>query len=97
MLNEYDFGGYLIWAMPEHPVFIDGRTDIYEWSGLLGEFGSWAMVATDPNVLLQKYNVGFCLLARQAPMAHVLPLMPGWKLVYNDGIAVIIARTAPNH
>lgn len=96
MLNEYDYGGYLIWALPEHPVFIDGRTDIYEWSGLLGEFGSWALVASDPNALLQKYNVGFCLLARQAPMAHVLPLMPGWKLVYSDDIAVIFARTPPS-
>jgi hypothetical protein len=95
MLNEYDFGGYLIWALPEHPVFIDGRTDIYEWSGLLGEFGSWAMVASDPNVLLQKYNVGFCLLARQAPMAHVLPLMHGWKLVYSDANTVIFARSTP--
>jgi hypothetical protein len=95
MLNEYDFGGYLIWALPQYPVFIDGRTDIYEWSGLLGEFGSWATVASDPDALLRKYNVGFCLLSRQAPMAHVLPLMPGWKLVYSDNIAVIFARTGP--
>ena len=37
MLNDYNFGGYLIWAAPEHPVFIDGRTDVYEWSGVLGD------------------------------------------------------------
>jgi hypothetical protein len=24
MLNDWDFGGYLIWAAPQHPVFIDG-------------------------------------------------------------------------
>ena len=33
MLNDWDDGGYLIWAAPEYPVFIDGRADVYEWSG----------------------------------------------------------------
>ena len=93
MLNAYDFGGYLIWAAPQYPVFIDGRTDIYEWSGVLGEFGNWATLRTDPRVLLDKYKIGFCLLGRHSPMARVLPLMPGWKLVYADSISVIFART----
>lgn len=92
MLNAYDFGGYLIWAAPEYPVFIDGRTDIYEWSGVLGEFGNWAMLRSDPRALLRKYKIGFCLLERQSPVAHVLALMPGWKLVYSDSISVIFAR-----
>ena len=93
MLNDYDFGGYLIWAAPEYPVFIDSRADVYEWSGMLGEFGNWATLRTDPRVLLEKYKIGFCILGRQSPMAYVLPLMPGWKLVYSDPIAVIFART----
>ena len=33
MLNAFDYGGYLIWALPEQPVFLDGRADVYEWSG----------------------------------------------------------------
>jgi hypothetical protein len=94
MLNDYAFGGYLIWAAPEHPVFIDGRTDLYEWSGVLGEFGNWAMLESDPQVLLDKYRINFCLLAPQTPMAHVLPLLPGWKRVYSDENAVIFAREA---
>ena len=32
MLNEYVYGGYLIWAAPENPVFVDGRADIFEWT-----------------------------------------------------------------
>jgi hypothetical protein len=94
MLNEYSFGGYLIWAAPEYPVMIDGRTDLYEWSGFLGEFGSWAMLQSDPHLLLDKYKVNFCLLARQSPMAQVLPLLQGWKLVYSDDNSVIFARAA---
>ena len=25
----------LMWAAPEYPVFIDGRTDVFEWTGVL--------------------------------------------------------------
>jgi hypothetical protein len=92
MLNDYALGGYLIWAAPEHPVFIDGRTDIYEWSGVLGEFGKWATLQSDPNALLEKYKIGFCLLNRQSPMARVLPLLHDWKMVYADNNSVIFVR-----
>jgi hypothetical protein len=95
MLNDYASGGYLIWAAPEYPVFIDGRADIYEWSGVLGEFGRWATLQSDPNALLQKYRIGFCLLNRQSPMARVLPLLHEWKMVYADNNSEIFVRTAP--
>lgn len=93
MLNDYVYGGYLIWAAPEHPVFIDGRGDVFEWTGVLAEFGKWAMLQSDPNALLNKYKINFCLLARTSPMAYVLPLLPDWKAVYTDNMAVIFVRT----
>lgn len=93
MLNAFDYGGYLIWALPEHPVFVDGRADVYEWSGVLEEFASWATLQSDPNLLLNKYNVSFCLLERQSLVAHVLPLMPNWKLVYSDDKSVVFVRS----
>jgi hypothetical protein len=95
MMNEWVFGGYLIWAAPEHPVFIDGRGDVFEWSGVLDEFGNWAMLQSDPNALLDKYKISFCLLARESPMAHVLPLLPGWSVIYSDKVSIILARSAP--
>ena len=92
MLNDYTDGGYLIWAMPEHPVFVDGRGDVYEWTGVLQEFGAWATLQADPKALLDKYDVQFCLLEVNAPMANVLPLMPNWKKVYSDHLSVIFVR-----
>jgi hypothetical protein len=94
MLNDYTFGGYLIWAAPEYPVMMDGRTDLYEWSGFLGEFGSWATFQSDPDLLLKKYKVNFCLLTSGSPMVHVLPLLHEWKQVYSDNNSVIFVRTA---
>jgi hypothetical protein len=73
---------------------MDGRTDVYEWSGFLGEFGNWATLQSDPNALLQKYRINFCLLTRQSPMARVLPLLHEWKIVYSDNNSVILMRTA---
>jgi len=93
MLNDYTDGGYLIWAAPEHPVFIDGRADPYEPTGVIGEFGKWAMLQSAPDILLDKYQIGFCLLARNSPETFVLPLLPGWKAVYSDDNSVIFART----
>jgi hypothetical protein len=89
MLNDYGYGGYLIWALPEHKVFMDGRADVYEWTGVMDEFAAWAMLQTDPKVLLEKYQIGFCLISRTAPMSYVLPYLPGWKLIYSDELSVI--------
>jgi hypothetical protein len=33
-LNDYIFGGYLIWAAPEYRAFVDGRADVFECTGL---------------------------------------------------------------
>jgi hypothetical protein len=93
MLNDYVYGGYLIWAAPEHPVFVDGRADVFEWTGVLDEFGKWAMLQSDPNTLLEKYKIDFCLLAQQSPMVRVLPLLGKWKVVYSDNQSVIFMRT----
>jgi hypothetical protein len=93
MLNDYVYGGYLIWALPEHKVFMDGRADVYEWTGVLDDFADWAMLRSDPKHLLEKYRVDFCLLEKTAPMARVLPFVPGWKQVYSDERSVIFSRT----
>jgi hypothetical protein len=92
MLNDYGYGGYLIWAAPQYPDFVDGRGDVFEWSGVLREYGAWAMLEANPNLLLNKYNINFCLLTAQSPMAHVLPLLPNWKEVYSDNDSAIFVR-----
>jgi hypothetical protein len=94
MLNEYVYGGYLIWAAPEDPVFVDGRGDVFETTGVLADYGRWATLESDPHTLLDKYGIEFCLLGRDSPMAHVLPLLHGWKAIYSDSMSVIFARTS---
>jgi hypothetical protein len=92
MLNDYVYGGYLIWAAPEHPVFVDGRADVFEWTGVFDQYLKWATLQNDPNALLDKYRVDFCLLAQQSPMVRVLTLLGKWKVIYSDASSVILTR-----
>ena len=97
MLNDWYDGGYLIWAAPEYPDFIDGRADVFEETGVVADFANWATLQAPPRDLLDKYHINFCLLGRDSPMAVVLPLLPDWKLVYSDARSVVFVRVpAPN-
>ena len=92
MLNEYEFGGYLIWALPGQKVFIDGRCDLFDWTGVLAAYGRWATLLEDPKLLLEKYHIDYCLLSKSAPITRVLPYLPGWKPVYSDRVAQVWIR-----
>ena len=94
MFNSFDYGGYLMWALPEHPLFIDGRADVYDWTGVMAEDAAWSNLSTDPNKLLDKYAVSFCVVERNSSAAHILSLLPLWKKVYEDGLSVIYVRSA---
>jgi hypothetical protein len=95
MLNEYVYGGYLIWAAPEHPVFIDGRADVFDWTGVFAELSRWEHLESNPNQLLDKYQISFCLFSRHNQMVTVMSLLKNWQIVYQDDQSVIFTRTAP--
>jgi hypothetical protein len=92
MLNEYVYGGYLSWALPEQKVFIDGRADVFAWTGVFQDYGAWATLREDPKRLLDDYQIDWCLLSRSAPEARVLRYLPGWSERYSDSQSVIFAR-----
>jgi hypothetical protein len=92
MLNEYVFGDYLIWALPEEKDFIDGRGDVFDWAGVFQEYGLWFRLQEDPRILLNKYKIRFCVISKGAPMTHVLPYLPGWRQVYADDVATVFAQ-----
>ena len=92
MLNDYAYGGYLIWAAPEHPVFVDGRADVYEPAGVLADYMRFMSLDIDSKSILEKYRIDYCFVAQDQPIARVLPLLPGWRKIYGDQQAVIFAR-----
>ena len=93
MLNEYAFGGFIIWSAPDIPVFIDGRGDVFDWTGVFADYRDLITLKDDPRSILDKYRIDFCLFSKEYSAARVLKLLPGWKLVYSDDVSVIYART----
>jgi hypothetical protein len=93
MLNEYAYGGYLIWARRPNPeVFVDGRVDFYEYTGIFGDYLSITRVEPKTLLLLDKYNVQSCLVGREAPLATFLSALPDWEQVYADELSVVFLR-----
>jgi hypothetical protein len=91
MFNDYGWGGYLLWALPERKVFIDGRNDFYG-APLMKEFNTVDNVEPEWNDVLNKYKVGWTILPPDRALNRVLALDPGWRLVYTDEVTTIYGR-----
>lgn len=94
LLNEYDWGGYLIWFARDVPVFIDGRTDLYG-DTILGDWIELVQGGEAAGELLEQYEIETLLLRPNRPLARLL-VHEGWKTVYADDQAVILQREAEN-
>jgi hypothetical protein len=90
VLNDYSFGGYLIWSGVRP--FIDGRADMYG-GAMLGLYRKLA--AGDPATLeatLSRYRIAWTIFAPDDPVTAVLDRAPGWRRLYADGVAVVQVR-----
>ncbi|MCI0521466.1 MAG: hypothetical protein L0Z70_14565 [Chloroflexi bacterium] len=94
LFNSYNWGGYLMWALPEYPVFIDGRTDLYddelveEWLRITRAEAGW-------EEALAKREARLILIERDAPLVKVLPFA-GWERLYEDEKAVVYGEGREN-
>ena len=93
-LFNYDrWGGYLMTTLgPERKVFIDGRFDLYDYAGVLADYGHIVEATSDASLLLQKYHVQTCLIRRDALLAEFLDRSTQWRRVYEDDLSVIFVR-----
>lgn len=92
VLNDYGFGGYLIFKGVRP--FIDGRSDMY------GEaFSNAYFKATQPDPdrltkLLTDYHIVWTILRPSDPTVAAMDHMPGWRRLYADPYAVVHERVA---
>jgi hypothetical protein len=90
LYNTFDWGGFLIWSMPDYPVAIDGRTDLYgdELDERFTLTARGVSYKDDPYlnesrlILLQQKNI----------LVKFLTADPRFELVYQDGLAVVFVR-----
>jgi len=91
VLNDYSFGGYLIFA--GIPTFIDGRGELYGGQ-FIARYNRDVSLADlrDFLELLDQYKFGATLLAPNTPAVALLDRLPDWQRVYSDDVAVVHKR-----
>ena len=95
IFTEDEWGDYLIYQLyPQRKVFIDGRSDFYG-----DEFGERYLdlmnVQTGWQKTLEKYNIDTIILAPKFALASTLKISRDWRVVYDDHVALIFRRNAP--
>jgi len=91
LYNTFDWGGFLTWYMPDYPVAIDGRTDLYgdelDMRFFESERGADSYI-DDPYL----NESGVILLQKEKPLATVLSADQRFQKIYEDRLAVIFVR-----
>ena len=91
LFNTFPWGGFLTWYLPQYPVAIDGRTDLYgpdlntHYANVLNfqEHYSTFAPLNDANVIL---------LEKNSHMAAALASVPAFRTAYSDDVAVVLVR-----
>lgn len=90
LFNSYNWGGYLIFAAPQHPVFIDGRTDLYR--DFLDETIT-RLGAESWRSLFKQWDIRIALIESAGYLAIQLDRAVDWQREYGDDLASIFVRS----
>jgi hypothetical protein len=95
MYNQYGWGGYLayrFYPQPDRKVFIFGEAALMG-DPLLNEYQDVQTLRSTWKQRLDEYKVDYVIYNKGEALANVLATQSAWKLVYEDAVAVIYARS----
>jgi hypothetical protein len=91
MYNDFNWGGYLMWRLPQHRVAMDGRTHVYSTESILRSVRVWNAEPGwnhDPELAA----AGFVVASREMPLTRSLKKDPRFHLAYEDAVSAIFVR-----
>jgi hypothetical protein len=94
LYNDYGYGGFLLWWLPEEKIFIDGRMPTWR-KGDRRIFQDYVDLnqQNPPGLsLLEKYSVDWAVVREQGPLDQTLKQAPTWRNVYTDRKVSIYVR-----
>ena len=95
LYNTFDWGGFLTWYMPDYPVAIDGRTDLYgddfDYRFFKTQNGD-SSYADDPYL----NEAQLILLPKKLPIAGLLQSDSRFNLIFQDSLSVVYVRRPNN-
>lgn len=94
LFNAYHFGGYLIWKLPQVPVYIDGRMPSWrdeEGKRLVDNYFDSLRNDTVRHREFARYDIRCALLDARANKTTVRALQgEGWRVVSSDSASVLL-------
>lgn len=91
VFNSFPWGGFLAWYLPQYPVAIDGRTDLYG-PDFNGHYAKTMNFEEHYSTFAPLHNANVILLEKNSHMAMALASVPGYKTAYSDNVAVVLVR-----
>jgi tetratricopeptide (TPR) repeat protein len=90
ILNQYNWGGYLMLHLPGSQVFIDGRANTLYDERIYDDWRTFLNAAPGLQTRLTRYTADVALLPDQE-FARALQRLPRpWRVVYQDPVALIL-------
>ena len=98
MLNAFDLGGYLLYALaPDQRVFIDGRNDTVYSDDFFRRALATSRSPTELERMVDEHDIGYAVVPFSGPgdpRYAYLHRDPRWQLVYfDDAGAVLVKRS----
>jgi hypothetical protein len=94
LFNAYNWGGYLLWNLPGYPVFVDGRTDLYN-DAVLGEYLQIAAGGAGALSMLDAHSVNVVLVEAGSALGRLLENSRDWQRRFGDDLATVFVRASP--
>jgi hypothetical protein len=92
LYNHFNWGGYLIWALPRLPVSMDGRTNLHGDQRVERSFKTWSGVRgweSDPELMQARLVIG----GVDDALTSAMRTDSRFKLVYEDAIAAVFVAS----
>ncbi len=89
--NNFNWGGFLIGNLPDYPVSIDGRTNLYGEDSLRRAYNTLMALRWSEDPALNRANL--VLLPTTVPLSRELEHSAQFQLVYADKMAMVFVRT----
>jgi hypothetical protein len=94
LFNSYNWGGYLIYKLwPAYPVYIDGRTDLYD-DAFIRRYLDVVAGGEGWQQKLDEDGIKLVLIESDSSLARFLRDDPAWTELYHDDMASVFARQA---
>jgi hypothetical protein len=95
LYNHFDWGGYLIWRLPQLPVSIDGRGNVHDSARIRHSAEVWNGKhnwASDPELAAARLVIA----EKDFPLTQLLRLDSRFEIAYEDEVGVVfVARAEP--